>query len=131
MEKTSNDPFTHSVQFWGTGEVQKWRYGSFVRGSHDFPIYLHIEAEKAKMFITWVKMVQMTSYLHHNIISRRQTFPEVFVKIRHDDAILRHITSFSYIFPYYDVIDINADVSENNDVIVKVIIANKRTNVTL
>ena len=83
------------------------------------------------MFITWVKMAQMTSYLHHNIISRRQTFPEVFVKIRHDDAILRHMTSFSYIFPYYDVTNKSADVSKNNDVMIKVRIEIESYYVTL
>ena len=30
-----------------------------------------------------------------------------------DDIILRHLTSFSYIFPYYDVTDKNADISNN------------------
>ena len=39
------------------------------------------------------------------------TYPEIFVKIRHDDVILQLVTSFSYIFPYYDVIDKNADIS--------------------
>ena len=53
------------------------------------------------------------------------------MKIQHDDVILRYITLFSYIFPYYDVIDRNADVSKNNDVILKAVIANKCSNVTL
>ena len=70
-------------------------------------------------------------YLCHNIISVRLTFPEVLVKIRHDDIILWHMTSFSYIFPYYDVIDKSADVSKNNDITVKVIIENECSNVTL
>ena len=55
----------------------------------------------------------MTSYLDTNIISIKETFSESLVKIRHDDVILRHVTSFSYIFPYYDVIDKNVDVSKN------------------
>ena len=46
----------------------------------------------------------MTLYLDHNIISIKETFPVILVKIRHDDVILRHITSFFYIFPYYDII---------------------------
>ena len=61
----------------------------------------------------------------------KETYPEILVKIRHDDVILRQLTSFSYIFPYYDVIDKNADVSKNNDVVVKIIIVNKRTKVPL
>ena len=61
--------------------------------------------------------MQMTSYLHHKLILMKETYPESLVKIQQDDVILRHLTSFSYIFPYYDVIDKNADVSENNDVI--------------
>ena len=69
-------------------------------------------------------MTQMTSYLHHNFKSIRETFPKSLVKIQHDDVKLRCITSFSYIFPYYDVIDKNADVSENNNVMANVIIAN-------
>ena len=56
-------------------------------------------------------MVKMTSYFHHNFISIRETFFEDLVKIRHVDVKLRHMTSFSYIFPYYDVIDKNDDVS--------------------
>ena len=73
----------------------------------------------------------MTSYLDHNSISIRETFPESLVTIRLDDVILRHVTSFSYIFPYYDVMNKSADVSKNNDVMVKVIIANKPSNVPL
>ena len=57
-------------------------------------------------------MVQITSYFDHSTIFIRETFSEVFVKIRHDDVILRQLTSFSYIFLYYDVIDKNADVSK-------------------
>jgi hypothetical protein len=49
--------------------------------------------------------MRMTSYLHHNLILMKGTYPNILVKIRHDDVILRHVTSFSYIFPYYDVID--------------------------
>ena len=65
-------------------------------------------------------MAQMSPYLHRNFISIRQTFPEILVKIRHDDVILREITSFPYIFPYYDVIAKNADISKNNDVMEKI-----------
>ena len=75
-------------------------------------------------------MMQMTSYLHHNLILMKATYPDM-VKIRRDDVILRHLPSFSYIFPYYDAIDKNADVSENNDVIAKVKIAIKSSDVTL
>ena len=46
----------------------------------------------------------------------RETFPYNLVKIRHDDVILCHVTSFPYIFPYYDVIMKNADISKNNEV---------------
>ena len=35
----------------------------------------------------------MTSYLDHNSISIRETFPESLVTIRLDDVILRHVTS--------------------------------------
>ena len=76
-------------------------------------------------------MMQMTSYSHHNLILIKQTYPDILVKIRHDDVILRHMTSFSYIFPYYDVIGKNADVSKYNDVIVIFFMANKSTNGTL
>ena len=75
-------------------------------------------------------MMQMTSYLNHNTISIRETFPASLVQIRHDDVILRHVTSFSYIFPYYDVMNKSADVSKNDDFMVKVIIENKTSNVT-
>ena len=61
-------------------------------------------------------MMQISSYLHHNTILIRETFPEIFVKIRPDDVILQSVTSFSYIFPYYDVIDKNDDVSKKTDV---------------
>ena len=37
--------------------------------------------------------MQMTSYSHHNLISMRKTFPEILVKIRRDDVMLRHMTS--------------------------------------
>ena len=67
-------------------------------------------------------MMQMTSYSHHNLILLKGTYPEILVKIRQDDVILRHVTLFSYIFPYYDVIDENADVSKNNDVTCKILI---------
>ena len=33
------------------------------------------------------------------------------MKISHDNVISQVMTSFSYIFPYYDVIDKNADIS--------------------
>ena len=46
----------------------------------------------------------MILYLDHNITSIKETFPVILVKIQHDDVILRHITSFFYIFLYYDVI---------------------------
>ena len=83
------------------------------------------------MPIISLKIPEMTLYLHHSTISRRETFPEILMKIWLDDVILRHVTQFSYIFPYYDVINKNADISKNNDVRVKVIIANKHTNVPL
>ena len=51
----------------------------------------------------------MTSKFHHNLILMRETCPQNLVKIRHDDVMLRHMTSFSYIFPYYDVISKNTD----------------------
>ena len=41
--------------------------------------------------------MQMTLYSHHNIILMNGTYSEIFVKIRHDDVILRHVTSFCYI----------------------------------
>ena len=65
-------------------------------------------------------MMQMTSYSHHNLILIKETYPEILVKMRHSDVILRHMTSFSYIFPYYDVISKRADIRKNNDVIRKV-----------
>ena len=57
----------------------------------------------------------MTSNFHHDLISLIETFPENFVKIRHDDVKLRHMMSFSYIFPYYDVITLSADVSKSSE----------------
>ena len=36
------------------------------------------------------------------------------MKLRYDDVILQVVTSFSYIFPYYDIIDKNADISRKN-----------------
>ena len=83
------------------------------------------------MPINSLKIPEMTSYLHHSTISSRETFPENFIKIWLDDVILRHVTQFSYIFSYYDVINKNADISKNNYVRVKVIIPNKHTNVPL
>ena len=41
------------------------------------------------------------------------------------------MTSFPYIFPYYDVIGKNADISKNIDVILKGSMENKSTYVTL
>ena len=120
--------FTQSLRFSGSGDVPNQRYWMFVRGSRKFPIHVHSNPGNTKLSITCLQMVQMTSYLHHNTRTWRETFPDVLVKIRHDDVILRHMTSFSCILSYYDVIDKNADVNKNN---VKVIIANKRTNVTL
>ena len=39
-------------------------------------------------------MVQMTSYFQDNLISLRETFSKIFVKIGHDDVTWRHMTSF-------------------------------------
>ena len=39
-------------------------------------------------------MMQMTPYLQHNLIVMKETFPEILVKIRHDDVILRQVTTF-------------------------------------
>ena len=57
-------------------------------------------------------MMQMTPYLQHNLILMKWTYSAIFMNIRHDDVILQLVTSFSYIFPYYDVIDKNADISQ-------------------
>ena len=73
----------------------------------------------------------MTSYLDTNIISIKETFSESLVKIRHDDVILRHVTSFSYIFLYNDVIDKCADVSKNNDVTTEMKVEMESSYVTL
>ena len=73
-------------------------------------------------------MMQMGSF---SLISMKGTYSEILVKIRHDDVILWHMTSFSYIFPYYDVIGKSADVSKNNDVILKIFMENKSTYGTL
>ena len=59
-------------------------------------IYFILKAENTQFLITSVKMMQMTSYLYHNIISTRETFSEILVKIRHDDVTWRHVTSFSH-----------------------------------
>ena len=118
----------HFLKFWGIGHAYKWIYGTFVECRYDFPIYCHIKRKNTKMPIISLKMPKMTSYLYHNTILRRETFPEILVKIWVDDVILLDMTWFSYIFPYYDVIDKNADVSKNNDVIVKIIIVNKGRN---
>ena len=42
-------------------------------------------------------MMQMTWYFHQTLISIGETFPESLVKIRHDDVMWRHVTSFSKI----------------------------------
>ena len=70
----------------------------------DFPIYFNTNPQNTKVAIILIWLMQMTSNLHHNIISRCGTLPESFVKIRHRDVILRHVTSFPYIFLYNDVI---------------------------
>ena len=60
----------------------------------------------------------MPSYSqHHDLVLVIQTYPEILVKIRHDDVILLRVTSFSYTFPHYDVTYKTADVSKKNDVI--------------
>ena len=64
-------------------------------------------------------MAQITSNSHHKTILIKETFPEILVKIRQDDVTLQLVTSFSYIFPYYDVIDKNADDSTKKCPIVK------------
>ena len=38
--------------------------------------------------------MEITSYLHHNLIFMKEIYPEIFVKIRRRDVILRHLTSF-------------------------------------
>ena len=76
-------------------------------------------------------MMQMTLFLHHNTISRKETFSGILVKIRHRDVILWHVTLFSYAIPYYDVIYKCADVSKNTDVIREIMISNKTPYVTL
>ena len=43
-------------------------------------------------------------YLDHKTMAIKIKFPEILVKIRHHRVILYHFTSFSYIFPCYDVI---------------------------
>ena len=70
--------------------------------------------------------MQVTSYLHHNLMLMQGTYLEVLVKIRHDDVILRDVTwgqplfydkwftscrIFSFCRIFDDVIDKNADVS--------------------
>ena len=42
------------------------------------------------------------------------TYSEILVKMRHGDVILRHVTLFSYIFPYRDVIDKNFPTVSKN-----------------
>ena len=79
-----------------------------------FSYIFHIKAENTKFLITFGKMVQMTSYSHHNLILVKGIYPEILVKIWHDDVILRHMTSFPYIFPYYDVNYKSADLSREN-----------------
>ena len=53
----------------------------------------------AKMTITFVKSMQITSYLNRSCISVRGTIPEHLAKIRPSDVILWRMTSFSYISP--------------------------------
>ena len=48
-------------------------------------------------------MMQMTSYLYHNLILMKETYPEIFVKTWRRDVILRHVTSFSYITIFADI----------------------------
>ena len=55
--------------------------------------------------------MQMTSYLHDNTIWRRETFGDTLVKFPLDYVILWHVTSFSYIFPYYDA---HSDMESEN-----------------
>ena len=155
----------------------------FLSGVGRIFLYISIlKAENTQFLITSVKMMQMTSYLHHSIISTRETFPEILVKIRHDDVTWRHVTSFSHFLPkkcwrqqkifnmghplcifwielhktfdlrgqplFYDKwftsyrlfsekADFRwrhheiADVSKNNDVMVKLMMANESSYVTL
>ena len=49
-------------------------------------MYLHIEHAKASLLITFVAIVQMTSYLDTNIISIRETSSAILVKIRRRDV---------------------------------------------
>ena len=42
-----------------------------------------------------------------------QTFPESLVKIRYDDVLVRHVTSVSYIFPYYDPVGLQMHFGGN------------------
>ena len=55
-------------------------------------------------------MMQMTSYLHHYLILMIGTYSEIFVKIRHDDVILRDVTSFRHFGVKTD--EKSADVSK-------------------
>ena len=62
--------------------------------------------------------MEMLSYLHHDLVLAKWTYPEMLVKIHHDDVILLRVTSFSYNFPYYNATYKNADLSKKNDVII-------------
>ena len=52
----------------------------------DFSYCLHIKAENVQMVITSDWMTLETSSLDHNTILIRETFPDVLVKIQHDDV---------------------------------------------
>ena len=62
----------------------------------------------------------------HNICWKKQ-FLQVWCK----SVILRHVTSFSYIFPYKWRHNKNADVIKNNDVRLKMGVKNKSSNRTV
>ena len=64
-------------------------YGSedmgFLSGVGRIFLYIYIlKAENIQFLIISVKLMQITSYLHHSIVCTRETFPEILVKIRHD-----------------------------------------------
>ena len=65
-----------------------------VGGSRKMSRHGHTIAEITKIAKTCLKLVQMTSYLDTNKISRKETFPESLVKIRRRDVTWRHMTSF-------------------------------------
>ena len=62
-----------------------------------FPICSHSNRENTKILIISVWLVLETSSLDHRSSIRRETFPDVLGKIRHDDVTWRHVTSF-YVF---------------------------------